>query len=82
MFRPGIRYREENFGGILYANPSKWSGVTPELYRFFMQNNVKEFSLDTLAKALGLSKMEDIKRTVEILKRGNIIKEGGEKYGN
>lgn len=82
VFHSGTRSREEDFGGILFVTPVRWSGVTPELYNFYREYHGDSFSLGDLAQALGLDKAEEIKQTAEILIQKTILQRGGEKSGS
>lgn len=76
-FKPFVKAREENFGGILFASPAKWTGVTCELYNFYRANRTKDFSLHDLAQGLLLDNVEVTSQTVEFLIQKDILYESG-----
>jgi radical SAM protein with 4Fe4S-binding SPASM domain len=76
-FKPGIKIREENFGGILFASPAKWTSVTKELYNFFKIKNGEEFYLDELSNYLRLNNLEEVARTAEFLMQKSMLQERG-----
>ncbi len=78
-FHPATKYREENFGGILFVTPVRWVGVTHQLYNFFTENKVNRFRLSALAKSLGLEDNNQIETTAEMLIRKTILQKGGDK---
>lgn len=71
-FKPFVKAREEGFGGILFASPAKWTGITSELYNFYRANRTKDFSIHGLAQGLLLEDVEAISQTAEFLIQKNI----------
>ena len=70
-FNPGVRYRSESFGAILFSTSSKWTPVDSKLYNFFEQRK-SDFCLGELGVALGAS-AEAVLPTVQVLLRNKII---------
>ena len=76
-FKQGIKTREENFGGILFASSAKWTSVTKELYNFSKIKVGQEFYLNELSNCLKLNNVEEVFQTAEFLTQKNILQEKG-----
>lgn len=80
-FHPKVKYREEDFGGILYRNPAKWVCVTSEMLDFYKVTGKERFGLAVLANALRVDKIEDVAATAKELIGKQILNGGGDKNG-
>jgi radical SAM protein with 4Fe4S-binding SPASM domain len=76
VFHPGIKFRKEDFGGILFVTPIRWSAVTHKLYDFYIKKRGKTFYLGELAAALK-TEVDQVISTAEILLYKTVIKEKG-----
>jgi len=52
IFSPRLKFRAEEFGGILFLTPSKWLSVDLDLAHFFQTNKNRAFSYTELAEDL------------------------------
>ena len=72
MVNPNIRFREEDFGGILYAKMS-YVPVTVDLYQAIINKlGASQISSCEIAQTLNVQ-LEDAKRTMEYLHKNNIV---------
>lgn len=77
LFKQGIRFRSEDFGGIVYLSSNDWLAVDVPLFSFIRTNSSTDFSAVELAKGLNVSPEEAL-NTIEVMVQRNIIqmKEG------
>lgn len=73
-FHPGIKTRQEDFGGIIFITPVRWLAVTDRLLSFYNEFAGASFTIRDLAEGLGTSP-EEVIPTAKILARKTIIKE-------
>lgn len=73
-FHKGIKTRKEDFGGIIFITPVRWSAVTERLLSFYNKFAGASFTIRDLAEGLGVSP-EEVNPTAKILARKTIIKE-------
>jgi len=76
QFDSRLRFRPEEFGGIIYLSPTKWFAVDHALYYFALSVRNQSFSISELASKLD-SELEGATRTAELLLQKNIIEGKG-----
>ena len=77
FFNPNLKSRNEQFGGILFANLSNWIAVDRNLLGFYTEFRNRAFSMNNLAKALNGGSKE-VRKTTQYLLQRVIIQKGGD----
>lgn len=73
IFRPGIKTRVEDFGGIMFIAPARWASVTRELMVFFEKNKNDCFTMGDLASGLGFDNVVNVGQTINFLLQKSLI---------
>ncbi|KKR83169.1 MAG: Radical SAM domain protein [Candidatus Daviesbacteria bacterium GW2011_GWA2_40_9] len=74
QFNPHLKYRGEEFGGILFLSPKAWVGVNEYILTFYKKRKDSPFVVKDLSDDIGVER-GSLVETMHLLYKKNIIEE-------
>ena len=71
-FNNKLKYRDENFGAIIYHSPTKWLPVDNTLKNFYLNHQYESFNLEELAVVFGAG-LAEVTPTAGVMLQKSLI---------